>query len=611
MSNKTNHNGEPITILVAEDSRTQAEQVCCTLEAHGYTVFLAQNGREGIEMTRAHRPTLIISDVVMPEMDGYEFCHLVKQDPDLKSTPVMLLTSLSDPVDVMRGLECGADNFLVKPYEERYLISRVSYMLSNYNLRETEYTKMGVEIFFSGNRYFITSERLQILNLLLSTYETAVQKNRELLDARNDLQELAESLDEKVRERTVQLEAEIEERRAAEEKLRQSVEAERKLAVQLQQAQKMEAIGRLAGGIAHDFNNLLTVINGCCQMLIAECTENEEAHELLLEICQAGERAASLTRQLLAFGRKAIVQPQRLNLNHLIRELEKMISRLIGEDIDIATKFEPELFPIYADVSQIEQILINLAVNARDAMPKGGKLTIETHNIHLDEPYANPSVEIEPGTYAMIAISDNGHGMDKETQAHIFEPFFTTKAVGKGTGLGLATIYGIIKQLDGFVTVYSELDKGTTFKIFLPVIDKDVASPIPISTPSCELPKGTEHILLVEDEKGVRNLTRIILESAGYKVLVCAEGEEAIQIANNCSEPIDLLLTDVIMPKMSGSQVHKAMLEKYPDIKAIFMSGYTDDAILRNGVMSTATPFLQKPFTPGMLTKKIREVLDQ
>ena len=384
----------------------------------------------------------------------------------------------------------------------------------------------------------------------------------------------------------------------------------RRLEEQLLHSQKMESVGRLAGGVAHDFNNLLTAIIGYGQLLLTSFDKSDPRYVHAEEIENAGKRAATLTNQLLAFSRKQVIKSQLLDLNAVVTNIEKMLQRLIGEDIELATVLRPDVGCVMADPGQIEQVLMNLAVNARDAMPRGGKLTIETSNTLLDENYAREHIGVQPGRYVMLAVSDAGFGMDKETQARIFEPFFTTKEIGKGTGLGLSTVYGIVKQSGGNIWVYSEPDRGTTFKIYLPFVD-EVAATIKKSEPFTEPTMGVETILLVEDEEIVRKFTREILELNGYKVIEATGGEEALRIAQEYDEKIDLLVTDVVMPQIGGRALANAIGITRPDIKALYLSGYTDETMVQHGLLERATAFLQKPFTPQMLASKVREVLDE
>ena len=381
------------------------------------------------------------------------------------------------------------------------------------------------------------------------------------------------------------------------------------LEAQFRQAQKMESVGRLASGIAHDFNNLLTVINGMSELVLEGTKPEEPAYADLQEIHSAGVRAATLTRQLLAFSRQQILEPRVVDLNVVLASLEGLLERLLGEDIDLVITPAPGLGRVTADPGQLEQVITNLAVNARDAMPDGGQLTIEACDITIDADYArHHGAAVPPGAYVQLVVSDTGTGMDETTRARIFEPFFTTKEPGKGTGLGLSTVYGIVKQSLGFVWVYSEVGHGTTFKICLPQVDE---------TPSAGQAEatvvqrgGTETILLVEDDAGMRKVATRFLEPAGYSVLAAASGDEAVRLMSQRQEPVDLLLTDVVMPGMTGRQLAERLAEAHPAMKVLYMSGYTGDAVVRRGVLDAQMAFLTKPFTAKALQRKVREVLD-
>jgi two-component system cell cycle sensor histidine kinase/response regulator CckA len=383
----------------------------------------------------------------------------------------------------------------------------------------------------------------------------------------------------------------------------------RRLEEQLVQSQKMEAIGTLAGGIAHDFNNILTVILGHSMLLLPETPEGSPLRQGLDEIQKAGERAANLTRQLLAFGRKQVLAPVVLDLNAVVADMEWMLRRLIGEDIEVVTVPDPDLGRVKADRGQIEQVLVNLVVNARDAMPQGGRITIEARNVDLDDSYARKHRYVVSGPHVLLAVSDSGIGMDARTQARIFEPFFTTKGPGKGTGLGLSMVYGIVKQSGGSIEAYSEPGRGSAFKVYLPrVPESGVASPA--ASPSSEPARGHETILLVEDEKEVRKLARLFLERAGYRVLEAGSSEEAVAAAKEHGEAIDLLVTDTVLPGADGPELARILHKTYSGLKVLFMSGYTDDAIVRDGVLESHQAFLPKPFTADSLARKVREALD-
>jgi PAS domain S-box-containing protein len=388
----------------------------------------------------------------------------------------------------------------------------------------------------------------------------------------------------------------------------EDITEQRALEQQLRQSQKMEAVGRLAGGIAHDFNNLLMVISGYCEFLLQKLGPDPSLRGFAQEIANAADRATALTRQLLAFSRKQVLTPKVLDLNSVVSEHLKMLPRLIGEDIELAALPAEGLGKVKADPGQIEQVVMNLVVNARDAMPGGGKLTIETGNVTLDEAYSRRHPGVTAGDYVMLAISDSGMGMDAETQSHIFEPFFTTKGQ-KGTGLGLSMVYGIVKQSGGYIWVYSEVGHGTTFKVYLPRVADAQERPALPPAPA-QLTPGHETILLVEDEPQLRDLTRQFLERQGYKVLVAENGAVAIEAAQRHSGSLDLLLTDIIMPVMNGRELAQRMAALRPKTRILFMSGYTENAVWRNGMIENSTNFLQKPFTLDALTRKVREVLE-
>ncbi|HLG17830.1 MAG TPA: ATP-binding protein [Blastocatellia bacterium] len=376
---------------------------------------------------------------------------------------------------------------------------------------------------------------------------------------------------------------------------------------QLRQSQKMEAVGRLAGGVAHDFNNLLTGIIGYSDLLVHSLDAQDPRRRHAEEVKKASERAASLTRQLLAFSRKQVLQPKVIDLNSVLADTQSMLRRLIGEDIDLVTLPGPLLGAVLADPAQIQQVIMNLAVNARDAMPGGGRLVIRTANVDLDQPVTEGGVSLQPGRYIMLGVTDSGGGMDSETQSHIFEPFFTTKVSGKGTGLGLSTVYGIVSQSGGAIGVDSELEKGTTFRVFLPRLEASVDAGAG-SVSAASLPPAFETILLVEDEDAVRTLAREVLQAQGYSVMCAASGSQAMAVSERHEGRIDLLVTDVVMPQMSGRELAERLAPVRPEMKVLYMSGYTADVLVHLDV-SEGAPFLQKPFSPYDLARKTREVL--
>ncbi len=408
------------------------------------------------------------------------------------------------------------------------------------------------------------------------------------------LRTYAERLEREVAERTRELSEETAERKRVEEQLRH--------------AQKMEAIGRLAGGVAHDFNNVLTLIQCCGDLLLGRLGPGDPARRNVELIQGAAGRAAALTRQLLAFSRKQVLQPKVLDLNAVVANLDPMLRGLCREDVELLLFPDPGIGRVKADPGQLEQVIMNLAVNARDAMPKGGRLVIETANGELDDAYARRHPGVQPGPYVLLAVSDSGVGMDAETRARIFEPFFTTKEPGRGTGLGLATVYGIVKQSGGHIGVHSEPGKGTTFRLYLPRVD-GAADPVEPPAAITPAPQGSETVLLVEDQEDVLELAREILRRQGYAVLAAGHPREALRLGQEHAGPIHLLLTDVVMPGMTGRELADRLAPRRPEMKVLYMSGYADGAIVRHGVLTPGMTFLPKPFTPDALVWKVREVL--
>jgi nitrogen-specific signal transduction histidine kinase/CheY-like chemotaxis protein len=386
------------------------------------------------------------------------------------------------------------------------------------------------------------------------------------------------------------------------------VSEKKRLETQLRQAQKMEAIGRLAGGVAHDFNNLLGVITGYGELLRKGLGPQHPEQRRVIEIQKAAERAANLTRQLLAFSRKQVLETKILDLSEVVTGLEGMLHRLIGEDVHLVTRAAGAIGRVRADRGQVEQVILNLVVNSRDAMPRGGELIIETANAVLDEAYSHQHADVRPGPYAMLAVSDTGAGMDAETQSHIFEPFFTTKEEGKGTGLGLATVFGIVKQSGGHVSVYSEVGRGSTFRVYLPRTDEDAPAEAEGTSQPSDL-RGHETILVVEDAEALRAMIREILEGAGYSVVEYAAPTAAVEEIDRLGR-VDVLLTDVVMPRMSGPELAGTLRRTHPHLKVLFISGYTDQAVGHQGVFAPDSQFLQKPFTTAALLAKVRALLD-
>jgi two-component system cell cycle sensor histidine kinase/response regulator CckA len=599
------------------------------------------------------QPDIVLSDYSLPQFSGLDALRLLKQSP--VPTPFILITgSLTEEVAV----ECmkeGAHDYILKTSLKR-LPSAVLNALAK---RQTEQEKIRAEAALqrSEELYRLIAQNTSDLICILNTkgnYVYASPSHREVLGYRPEEllgrscfslihpDDLSMAKDRFTRspanrkpermelrlkhkdgnwrvfeangnwirdgqekpQQAILVSRDLTERKQAEKALRDSEE-------QLRQAQKLEAVGQLAGGVAHDFNNLLTVISGYSDILMNKIPEGDPNRSKIEEIKLAAQRASSLTRQLLAFSRKQVLQPRLFNLNTLVADMGNMLRRLIGEDVELASALTDEAAQINADPGQIEQVLMNLVVNARDAMPKGGKITVETTIVEFDREYADMHVAVQPGQYVMLAVSDNGSGIDAETRKHIFEPFYTTKEQGKGTGLGLSTVYGIVKQSGGNIWVYSEPGQGTVFKIYLPRVDHERRTSRPDSdADSPEVRGGTETILLVEDEAQIRQMAFEFLSEHGYNLLVASNGVEALKILKQEPAAVALILTDVVMPQMNGRELAEQVAAARPETKVLYMSGYTNDAIVRHGVLDSGTRFIQKPFSPDALARKVREVLD-
>ncbi|MBI4872294.1 MAG: response regulator [Candidatus Riflebacteria bacterium] len=751
-----------VRILVVEDSPTQACELAAILREEGFEVSLASSGEQGFALATAMEPHLVLSDVVMPGISGYELCSRLKEQPATGAIPVILLTTLRSPLDVLAGLECGADNFITKPYEPEYLVARVRRILEAKRVEKESKVKFGIEMHFMGRTFQINSDKEEILSLLVSTVEEVVRTNRyleksqlELADANARIEGYARLLNEQLQSVAQTLSAFLaggswsqasayltqcarkqtgaqcsclgavldgprlrvfavdegpcveaahagapdalrprldhgthadlgppgpailqvlssrravlsndaqaqfvpavawaggpafenflgvpifsgeaavgvlftanrpggfdDTHRARLEVLAQTAgvlyesalrhEREALLQQQLRQSQKMEAIGALAGGVAHDFNNLLTVIAGNAEFVLESAQPDSQIYRDVEAIRAAASKASALTKRLLLFSRRSQqVELDRVDLNGVVNDMVPMLRRLIGEDIDLHTVLDEAEGAIQGDANGLGQVIMNLVVNARDAMPRGGVLTLETRRVELSQEYAQSHVGCTAGKHLMLAVSDTGHGMDAETRSRIFEPFFTTKEAGKGTGLGLAVVYGIVNQCGGRLEVYSEPGLGAVFKAYFPLLAESAATK---EAPRPEpIPLGCETVLVVEDDDSLRTLTVKSLHRYGYTVIEARGAEEALAWATGTQPRIDVLLTDVVMPHTGGPQLAARLAEHRPGVKVIFMSGYSEGMMSRNGTVHAGGHFLSKPFTPESLARKVRQVLD-
>lgn len=637
------------------------------LERAGYSVETAGNAQHALRKAKREPPDVIMSDVLMSDLDGFGLCRRVRQDEQLSSVPVILLSAHYDsPQDQELAKKVGASGLVPRTpsfdaalealratigsecppssradtalYEQhlRTHANQINRLLTQTQAVEERYRllieRMPDAIWTCGvdGKYsFITRNIVNILGytaeeMMAETLESrkqqihpddramALKAFREHIEHGTpyDLEYRRQRKDERwiwVRNRVT---ASYEQGGVrCIEGMFSDVTERKQLEDRLRQAQKMEAVGQLTGGIAHDFNNILSTIIVNSHFLMSDLAPNDPRWADAEAIKSAADRAAALTRQLLAFSRRQVLEPTVVNLNTAVKGLEKMLRRLIGEDIDFTVTPDPELGSTRVDLSQLEQVIMNLVVNARDAMPKGGKLLIETTNVELDEQYRDRHAVVPAGKYVMLAVSDTGHGMDEQTQLRIFEPFFTTKEPGKGTGLGLSTCYGIVKQSGGYIWVYSEAAYGTVFKVYLPRVDDRPA--LILRKSISKKINGTETILLVEDDTQVRAAAARILRGQGYKVLDACDGMRALALAATHSGSLDLVLSDVVMPGTSGPEVVELLRKRDPKLKSLFMSGYSDHAVLANGALQAGVNFIQKPFVPQVLAKRVREVLDQ
>ena len=647
-------------ILVVDDERYNRDLLEVMLRPEGFELLGAAGGAEALALVAEQPPDLILLDIMMPQMDGYEVVASLKGNTATENIPVIMITDLDDRASRMRGLTAGAEDFLTKPVDPAELRVRVRNLLrlkahSDYHdkysqMLEGEVGSRTADLVESERRFRQLAEAIQEVFFLVDpyltqmfyvspAYEDIYGRSCESLYANpqslfegvhaDDLARVTESTMPEGRIIPFDVEFRLVRPDGEERTVRargfsifdttgeiyrfagvaEDVTERRTLEAQIRQANKMDAIGQLASGVAHDFNNLLTVILGFGELLTSDAELATRHGKDLGEIVRAAERAAGLTRQLLAFSRQQTLHAAPLDVNALIEDMTGMLGRLIGEHIEVALRLAPDLPMALADPGQIEQVVMNLVVNARDAMAGGGTVTIETTAIDLDNSWFHEEA-IMDGRYVMLSVTDTGSGMSKETQRRLFEPFFTTKPPGKGTGLGLSTAYGIVKQSKGYIWVYSELGSGTTFKVYLPRA-VDVAA-VAAPRPAAVVPaRASETVLLVEDEAGVRRLSKRILDQAGYRVLEAGNGDDAEKLFGLHNGTIDLVLTDVIMPGCGGPELLARLRQRAPALRVLYMSGYTEQTAAHTAGIASGLPFVQKPFTAAELVRHVRDALDR
>jgi two-component system cell cycle sensor histidine kinase/response regulator CckA len=624
-------------ILLVEDEAIIALDLRQRLQGLGYIVTgIAATGAEALDLAEKTSPTLVFMDItIQGPMDGIDTAKALSLRMDV---PIVFLTAHADTGTILRAKAARPYGYLVKPFEERELATTIE--TATYRHKTEAEARLLQQAIGSANVGIVvanTHEPLLPITMCNAAFERmsgysseeALGRSAWFLEGRetdaNSSAIIRTALQEQ-RECQVSLLVYRKDGSTFWDDLALSPvrnlvgdvthflffhgdgSARKHAETALFQSQKVEAIGQLAGGVAHDFNNILAVISGYCEMAQRQIGADHPAHARLDQIMKASTRAVSLTRQLLAFSRKQVLQPRPLDLNAIVADTHKMLGRLIGENIEVVLKPTPGLGTVNADPGQVEQIVLNLAINARDAMPRGGTLTFETRNVDVDPDDAAAASTL-PGRYVMLVVSDTGIGMTPDVQAKVFDPFFTTKPEGEGTGLGLSTVYGIVKQSGGFVWVKSEPGQGATFNVYLPRVDRPNAS-LPATKDPTEKTGGDETILLVEDNASLRDVIQENLADLGYKVLAAADGREAVAVARAFKDPIHLLLTDVVMPSMGGAELARILAESRPDLKVIYMSGYTDGALSHQGVLGEGVTLIDKPFSSDKVARVLRQILD-
>jgi two-component system cell cycle sensor histidine kinase/response regulator CckA len=638
----------PVRILVVEDESIVAEDIKETLEAMGYGVSaIASSGEDAVNRAIENTPDLVLMDIRLKgPMDGIEAAGQIRVRLD---APVIYLTAHTDEATLSRAKVTQPQGYLLKPFAADELRSTIEMALYKHEmeqkLRESE-RRFATTLRSIGDAVISTDrqQKISFMNPVAEAITGWKQQDalgRDVADVFRIISEDSRKARENPvaqvlqREKLVPLEdgTLLIARDGGEKPIDDSaapikddrgqltgvvlvfrdITQHRNLEEHLRATQKLEAIGRLAGGIAHDFNNLMTVVLTSCDMLTrmtAQALGGASASELIQAIRDAGERATSLTRQLLAYSRKQLLQVRVLNLNHLVTDVEKLFRRLLGESIEIVTVLESQLQHVKADPGQLQQVLLNLAVNARDAMPDGGRLSLTTANVSLDETYVRTHPEVTVGNFVRLTVHDTGHGMDEATLARVFEPFFTTKEVGKGSGLGLATVYGIVKQSGGHIDIDSRVGQGSTFEVYLPALPASEAWAELRPSSRELLQRGSETVLLVEDDEAVRTITTKLLQDQGFNVFAAASPDEALRAFDQANANVDLLVTDVIMPGMNGRDLAERLIGRRPDLKVLYVSGYNEEVMARYGIQGAETTFLSKPYLSVVFIDKVRELLD-
>lgn len=632
------------TVLVVEDERIIAKGLEKRLKGLGYGVAgFAASGNEAIAQACTMSPDIVLMDINLGNgIDGVEAAQRIREKVDI---PVVFLTAFSDMATLQRAKLTQPHGYILKPYEDKDLQTAIEIGVYRHRMeREARENAQWLTATLGsiGDGVIATDGkgRVRFMNPLAERLTGWSQEEA----AQRDIREVFQIIEEKSRGvvenpvlgaietgevLTLAPDTALIDRRGGEHPIDDSaapirdlngkvfgavlvfrdISERRRLEERLRQAQKMEAIGRLAGGIAHDFNNVMTVITGFSELLQSGDLTEDEHQDYVQQIHDAALRASALTRQIMAFSRKQVLAPRVIDLNGIVREMSGMIRRLIGSHIEFTTHLAASMDKVKVDPSQVSQILLNLAANARDAMPDTGRLILTTANAVIDEIRAAQFSEVKPGRYAMLTVADTGCGMPPEVLDHVFEPFFTTKEAGKGTGLGLATVFGIIKQSEGHIEVDSVVGSGTTFRIYLPQTDEEPEAGN--GHEPLKSIRGRETILLVEDDDMVRQMTKMALERSGYKVYDAPNGEAGFEMAQLCRDRIDLLITDLVMPRTSGREVAERVKRLRPDIRVLYITGYTEDIVIRRGVELAAIDLLEKPFTPAALTRRVREILDR